>query len=64
MMAGKKTKEFNITSFTLSNTKELIVCDDKNDFLGVVGTGGVMVDRDGGGWAISDVSVYHCPRYR
>lgn len=63
-MGKKKLQEFNITSFTISNTKELIICDDKKDFLNVTGDGGVMVDHNGGGWAISDVAIYHCPRYR
>lgn len=60
----KKREEYPITSFTLSNARELIVVDDKKNFLGVIGEGGVMVDERGGGWAMSDLAVYHCPRYK
>jgi hypothetical protein len=60
----EEVKEFEITSFCISGTKDIIIARKKEDFLNVIGDGGVMVDENGGGWAMSDVATYHCPRYR
>ena len=56
-------EEFKIDSFTLSGSRELIICSDKKVFKKLIGEGGIMIDKDGDGWTYGEMTVFFCPGY-